>query len=342
MALNRGGKAGKEESDKGFGGRLDYLKLEDGESIVLRFLDDHDAWPYVKQHSFVPTKGAPSDLEGDAAKRWPKTMGSVCRRDKLFRSPDSAVKHDDCFICDSPTMVKSDGKRYFPQVRFWARAVVREPVYVTDEMVAREEAEESDLGVLLGYRDAEMDATTKDEKGNDTTKRVKKIVWVNMAWKNFFGPLQGYADVYKTVLDRDYHVTRVGEKTDTDYNIVPLEKISDFDLYRDKEMKARYEAFAAEAGASEDHLEKKIYEQASDEFYARYFDTTKPFPASKKSDKGKSGKAADDAEEPTAPAAQQAKPEQAPVNQDRLAALKARVMEEGNKPKAAAAPKNVS
>jgi hypothetical protein len=322
MALNRGGKAAEKEAESSSFGKLNYFKLaKPGESMVLRFIDDDTDWIYIRQHPMVATKGRPSDYPKDSS--WPAVMGAVCRKDKSFTDPGSTPHYTDCYICDAPEMVDSKGKKYGRGVRLWARAVVREAVYDGED------------GPILGYRDATHEITTKDASGNETKKTVRKIVLVNMAVKNFFGALQGFADIYHTVLDRDYLITRKGEGTDTDYNIVPLDKIEGFDL-RTPELKAKYEAYAEEADASAAALEKVVLDLASDEFYAKFFDPTKQAPAWK-GKKGEEKSSTSEAATTGAPAAEQAKPEEEAFTTERLAKLKERVTANGN-----GAPKNLN
>lgn len=325
MALNRGGKAAEQEAtQRRTFDRAEYFRLEkSGDSTVIRFIDDSDKWIYVGQHSFVKTKDRPADMKAD--EKWPDAMSAVCRADKAFQDPDSKPYYPDgCYICDH--IVKPDGKKHWPQVRLWARAVLREAVLATAEDVASGKYGDVVEGQRLGYRDAEREI--KDEKTNEV-KRVKKIVVVNMGVKNFFGAMQGYYDVYGTVLDRDYHVTRSGSGTDTDYKIVPLDPIAGHNL-RTPELQARYAKHAADASISEDDLEKMIIDLSSDDYFARFFDPTKQAPkrATKKDSDSAEGSRG-------ASAAEQEKPAEAPIDQSRLAAMKSRVMG-GNHPTAAA------
>lgn len=328
MVLNRGGKAAEQEaSQRRTFNRAEYFKLDKpGDSAVIRFIDDSERWIYIGQHSFVKTKDRPADMKAD--EKWPDAMSAVCRADKAFQDPDSTPYYaDGCYICDH--VVKPDGKKHWPSVRLWARAVLREPVLATAEHVQSGQYGDVVEGQRLGYRDAETDI--KDDKTGEV-KRVKKIVVINMGVKNFFGAMQGYYDVYGTVCDRDYHVTRSGTGTDTDYKIVPLDAIPGHNL-KSPELQAKYAQFAADANISDDDLEKMIIELSSDDYYARFFDPTKKAPAKKsKKDSESESKAG-------APESEQQKPAEAPIDQNRLAAMKDRVMS-GNRPAAAGAPQN--
>lgn len=273
------GKRGAEAYVPAGGGfnRTDFFSLDDGSSAVLRFLTDFEAvrasdgelaggWPAFRQHQNIPTKPKPSDYKGN----WPATMPANCRRDPQF-----ADAYSDCYICDviGPTLqyYKKPGQRYF------ALAVLREAV--------------KEDGRIVGYRDQLKEITIKGKDGEeDRTEKVKAVVVVNMAWKNFFSILNGYASAYGTVLDRDYKVERHGEKLDTTYTIIPLDPTGanldgetvPFDL-RDDRLMVRYLPRAADIGyakASDERLSEVIAERASDDFYARFFDATKAVPAS--------------------------------------------------------------
>lgn len=271
------GKRGAEAYVPGGGGfnRTEFFGLDDGETEVIRLLTDFEAvrasdgelaggWPAFRQHQNIPTKPAPSDYKG----KWPATMPANCRRDPQF-----ADAYSDCYICDviGPMLqyYKKPGQRYF------ALAVLREAV--------------KEDGRIVGYKDKTVEVTIKGKDGEeDRVEKVKAIVVVNMAWKNFFSILNGYASAYGTVLDRDYQITRHGEKLDTTYTVIPLDPIHanldgesvPFDL-RDDRLMVRYLPRAAEIGyakASDERLSEVIAERASDDFYARFFDATKSVP----------------------------------------------------------------
>jgi hypothetical protein len=172
---------------------------------------------------------------------------------------------------------KKPGQRYF------ALAVLREAV--------------KEDGKVLGYKDKTVDVTIKGKDGEeDRVEKQKAVVVVNMAWKNFFSILNGYGSAYGTVLDRDYQIQRQGEKLETTYTIIPLNPITTklddadvpFDLRNDALM-ARYLPKAAEIGyarASDERLIEVIAERASDDFYARFFDTTKTVASSTTTQEG--------------------------------------------------------
>jgi hypothetical protein len=228
------------KASKGNFARTEFFKLEDKGSALVRFITDADEWITVDQHQMIPTKDKPSDYEGN----WPEKMGSVCRKDEAF-------DYGECYICDFLV----DGKKIKrPSGRTWALACIREEV--------RED------GKIAGYRDKTREVVKKIGDKEETVTE-KDIVVVNMAWKNFFSIMKGFAEYYGTVLDRDYHIKRTGDDQSTTYQIVPLDPLimddkgTKFDL-RDPQFASRYE--------TDLDLEKVIAERADDEFYARFFD----------------------------------------------------------------------
>lgn len=314
--------------------KTDWFGLEDKETMILRFLHDHDEWYSVMQHVFTATRPAPPDYPAD--RTWPKQMGAVCRKTKQF----APFFPDGCYICDHMHEVrpnpKTKNKKWFPAVRLWAIAVVREEVRATNAA----EAERYGVGVgqVAGYRDAEIESDEIGEDGKPTGNKVmkKRTVVVNMAWKNFYSPLQGYANVYGTVLDRDYHITRKGSGTDTDYMIVPMNPItrSDgtvLDLRTTMEVvggketgRTRKQAYLEDFSPDPIQL---IEDRLSDDLFDKFFDDRHAYPEFKGGNK-------EDGDKGSAPAAgssQNGAAKEAPSEadqqgvKDRLAAMRARV-----------------
>lgn len=311
--FGRGGAAAKEEAKKAFvRQKTNFLSIDDGEKIILRFIDDSPDWIYVKQH-FAPTKPAPSDAPDELKKNWPKRTGAVCRHDEAF-----AGMYEDCYICDT---LKGDNPRDTRSfLRIWARAVVRKEIIGTQEMVDEGKIEQEDVDTVVGMQD-ELIEVPEFKNGKPTGKNIKQrnVILVNQGMKNFFAALQAAYDVYKTVLDRDFVVTREGSGTDTEYGIIALEPILMSDgktkySMKDPKLAARYEGIV--------DMEKEISDRASDEHYARYFDPTKTvkFKKNKDSDDEASEVAQADEEEYAS-----AQPERPKPNADAIAAMRDKV-----------------
>jgi hypothetical protein len=258
--------------------KVNFLRIKDGESIILRFLEDN--WPSVLQHSFVPTKppypGAPDRVK----ENWPERSGAVCRKTPKFE------RHfpQGCVICDMTGNSDSWNGRYNPSSRLWVRAVERKEVLVETPEEAREYGEE--IGTFLGYTDVEDEVDETDAEGKPTGQKVmrKRIIVINQGPKNFFSTLQGYKSVYKTITDRDYFVTRHGEKTKTDYDIIALDpvrdeagkvwKMTDPEIINGEKtgrtLADAYLEFAPE-------LKDLIASQLDDDHYAKFFDPSMTF-----------------------------------------------------------------
>lgn len=317
VAIPRGGRAAEERlaaekaarKNRAFSSDWEYLSLAApsdgelyGESVVVRWVTDEGDWRETRQHSFVNTKDAPADLpEG---KKWPAKMGGVCRQ-----SPGFDQVYDECYICEAPQYRKEDAKgrlrKPYAGLRMWAVGVVREPVIGTKEMADRGEIQAYEVGSPVGYVDATYDKEIY-ENGEATgkTEKRKKFVVANFGLDNFFNALLGFFNVYGTVLDRDYKITRKGAGTETEYEIAPLdkEKITlngrevPFDL-RNPEIAKDYEIPF--------NLDEIIGNLASDEYYEWFFDTrvesswAKRFPNSKDESEGGSASESEDNEAAT-------------------------------------------
>lgn len=291
MAFKRGGQAAEKaakDAQKNFS-RITYFKLDDGDRMTVRLLDDSPEWIYTKQHSFVDTKGAPEDVTGKDRDSWPVKMGATCRKDECIGA-------DTCYICDQMTNAK--GKPITPATRLWARAVVREEVIGTEKMADDGLITPRMVGRVVGHMDAEHDVEETDHEGKATGNKIrqKKIVLINMGIKNFFGSLQAYFDSYQTVLDRDYRITRSGTGLDSEYRITACDKDPEHDLDANENLRAKYESFAKAQGLSVEDVEKMILDKGSEEFYARFFDPTVKAPPRKKKDEADDKSAAKAAE----------------------------------------------
>jgi hypothetical protein len=279
--FNKGGKSAreavKEQAARSGFRKTNYLRLAEDESAIVRLVDDHEEWIWIHQHSFVPTKGTPPDFKSESGKKWPETMGAVCRKSKTKEGDLVFPEFDgECFICDEMTNPNNKRGKYFPQIRVWARAVLRDEIIGTKAMLARGEIEEYQVGLPVGYQDREVEIEETDVKGESTgkTKKEKEVIVLNQAMSNFFQKFQACAETYGTVLDRDYKITKVGSGKDTDFDIVPLDKIFNDDgkpyTLQDPAVRESYAKIL--------DLEAVIEEQAADNHYDKFFDTRHPFP----------------------------------------------------------------
>lgn len=233
--------------------RTDYLSIEDGKYVNLRMLTDATGWKTVDQHNSVPTRPAPPVAEGQKAMKWPEKMAAVCRMEQGV-----ADLYSDCFICDH---VIIDGKPPKKQQRTWGLAVLRKEVY--------------DNGRMIGLEDE----TEEIEAADGSKKTIPKIVVINQSWSLFWSKFEGHAQMYGTLLDRDYRVTRKGKELNTDYQVAVFDPIMlDDGKGGTERFDLRDEKYAKKYLEAQPDLEKLIIDRTSDEFYAMFFDTRVPQP----------------------------------------------------------------
>jgi hypothetical protein len=256
-----------------FGRSVGYFGIDDGKFLDGRFLSDGVSidhgllrkWITAKQHNRQPTRPAPSNLK--EGQKWPKEMGGVCRHDKAF-----ATMYTDCYICDHYNV--ESGKVNKAKDRTWGLMLVRTPTLDA-------------TGKLVGMEDVLEDVTITED-GKERTIQRPKIVVINQAWSTFWSHYSPYLDMNGTVLDRDYRIFRKGSELDTDYPPAPFDPA----LFTytnaagqpvteplDFRNKAHFDAYTAKYGEGWcPDLGEIVADKASDDFYARFFDPTKPFP----------------------------------------------------------------
>jgi hypothetical protein len=282
----------------------------------------------VNQH-YVPTKPAPADKPAEA--KWPPKMSAVCRH-----TPRRSGKpwFDDCYICEH--MRNNKGEEYSRGVRMWGIAVVRKRVLGTEAMAAEGTIRPEQVGSPIGMTDdlIEVDEIV-DKKLTGNKVYRKHYVVANFGMKNFFSQFVQFArvEVYGTLLDRDYLITRIGKDTDTEYRAAPLDvinkkdedgKIVPFDL-RNPKFAALYEDHGID-------LVKTVKRMMSDEYYARFFDARVAVTWKSKGD---------DDEDNSAPATQAAADTDASgPTQDKLKAMREKIRQEnqGSTPAAVSTP----
>jgi hypothetical protein len=263
MANFRKGTDAAVEASKMGGGskfsKLEFFSIKDAKDPrrVVRFVTDCDDWITTTMHPSQPTRPAPANFKG----KWPARMGAVCRMDSNH-GERTFPEHADCFHCLTPL---PDGKPRAKNERTWALGILR-----TQEV--------NDQGNLVWVDQTKDFTTTKD--GVETTEKVPAFVVFCMAYSNFWTTLEDQYKMRGTVLDRDFWITRKGfTMNDTDYGIVgndPLyidygdgrgSVVYDF---RDETLRAFYDI---------PDLGEYVANQASDDYYDRFFDTRHPQPS---------------------------------------------------------------
>lgn len=250
-----------------FSGRVEYVRLKDQEEAFLRMLTDREEWATLDVHMGVPTKEAPKGFKGS----WPEKMSAVCQNDKTFRlrNPDGSLGdyepgYGHCYIHENMGHVMGQFKKPVSQASpvIFALCVLREPVRDGDK--------------LIGFRDKTEEWEDKDNKKHT----VPAIRTISQKWSNFFGPMNATAVMTGTVCGSDYYIKRDGN----DYNIVPLPEVpghkpgTDSWKVYEESMKLRNISF-----------EDLILNQASPEYYGRFFDPSVKQDDSKGNGKGSAG-----------------------------------------------------
>src|ERR1043165_2670991 len=208
-------------------------------------------------------------------------MNAVCRKARNEGELVFPEFEGKCFICDEMTgNPSSKNGKYYPSLKLWARAIRRDEIIGTAQMVQQGLIEEYDVNKVVGYQDRMIEVQDTDEKGEKVgePRKVPDVVVINMGMKNFFGALQACYEAYGTGLDRDYKITRRGTELNTEYDIVPKEPIFEPNE-KGKQVKFTLENEAVRAPYLDVvDLEAVITEQASDRHYATFFDTTQEIP----------------------------------------------------------------
>ncbi|MGW1436906.1 hypothetical protein ACWD7M_16850 [Streptomyces griseus] len=261
--FRRGGTAAEEaekEANGSYGRReAKFFGLKnDGDQAVVRLLTDHDDWIYVLQHSFIPTKPAPQGAE-----HWPPSMMAVCRKDEVF-----AGHYTDCYLCDNKVK-NTFGNSGSPYVRLWALAVEREVVRGdgTDALGGP-----SHKGLVVGIRDKidEIDELDAEGKPTGVKFRYPRILIINQPMKGFFANLKALYGLHGSVCDRDYEITREGEKKSTNYRMVPIDPLPDV-----APGTPHWQQYQTAIAEREINLDVIVAERAADAYYAKWFDPAK-------------------------------------------------------------------
>lgn len=299
----------------GFGRRYVYLdmlidgsaagKAQGNDRVYLRYLTDYQAvpeeglkygWLTFMTHSAVKTKPKPASWEKD--RKWPERMPAVCRKDSKIakKFPQG------CWIDDNRDNEYKAGKPHPAPARTYALAVLRKPIYGDG---SEELGGARKKGRIVWFEDVMVDVPVLDDEGNlvkegeeVVTESVPQYVVVRQAFKNYFQPLDAMARTYGTALDRDYLVIRDGDDKDTQYTHQPMDPIVIDNDGEQVEFNMLDKALREEMYGDAPSLTKIILDQASTEYYERWFIPTDADDAVKGSTKD----ASDDAPKGKAPA----------------------------------------
>lgn len=250
--------------------RLDNLKWTDGQTHMVRFLNDvvsNNGAPYpavltISTH-WVKTKAKPpAGYRG----KFPPKMPAVCQNDRLFNG-----KLAPCYICDN--YVEEDGKyegeKVMPRKQTWGLAAMREEV---------KDPQTGQAGIATVKKEI-----TVGKEGDQRTLLVPEIRLIQQSWNNFFSPLRNTVRRKGTVLDRDIWVTRTGKgMNDTKYGFEPDDEpweiewpigsgqYQKMDL-RNPDIMAEYYPVEIEGVTIAPNLLQLAIDQASVEYYEKFF-----------------------------------------------------------------------
>ncbi|MCW2929894.1 MAG: hypothetical protein JWM19_856 [Actinomycetia bacterium] len=256
------------------------LPIKDGETHYLRFLTPHTATLGGQCHQYIPTKDKPEGVTWT----WPKAMWAICQNEKMYRLRDEAGNLTDafeegygnCYICRAYKGVKDD-KFGHDKSR---------PTYVVHGLaVVRKAAKSPDGKRITGFSDETVEYRVPEDfpglkdgenfpglKAGDLLQ-VPRIVIAAQRYEPFWHPLAAtaYAPPY-TILDKDYVVTRKGNKDDG-WNVVPLTQTPDT-LAPGKPAWKRYEQALLIMGGGEKpfSLREWFLDNGTSDHYAKFFD----------------------------------------------------------------------
>lgn len=273
LSFSRGGAEAETYSAEHTGpvwARTQYLpSIGKDNTIYIRFITDWTETLNVLTHSGVKTKPKPADLDEDA--KWPASMSASCRNDKGF-----AGMYNGCYICDNK-LPSSFGGTASPRVRVFGLAVLREPVKGTQQMFEDGQIKENQIGRIIAFKTAKRevmipimkDGEPVKEDGKIKTKTVEQpaFVVISKGMKNFWGSLKPFYNEDGTLCDRDYSITQSKEGQDMTFIFRPMSPTEDFQPGTDK-----WDQLIDALHETEQYdLEDIIIEQASDDYFNRFF-----------------------------------------------------------------------
>lgn len=211
------------------GRRFNYFGLEDGESIILRFITDVDEIVTCDFYEYVKTKTKDKD-------------GNLVEGSNSFIVAPDYYADDDTFqgedwVAKYGGKVKEYGATELtdpkPKERTVAIAVEREAVPVENAKGGRPK---------FKYQDKIVEIEYKDKDGNEKKALGRNFILIRKDAKTFWGNIVGYPSEFGTLVDRDYKITRNGKQLATNYATIPVgegDEWEDIEEFR-KTLQARY------------------------------------------------------------------------------------------------------
>lgn len=266
-----------------FSGKVRYLSQDlreaKGAPVYIRVITEHGQWIPVDVHQGVPTKPAPKDFKGG---KWPETMSAVCANDIAFRlrGPDGkildefeppATHYGHCYIHEGMADVRSKfGK------------LIARPVPMVFALVALREPVLDRNGAIVGMRDKTMEF---EGKKGAKAQQVPVIRVASHKWSNFFGPIRSSMVMTDSVCVRDFVVTQDG----TEIDVTPMDQSPDH-----RPGTESWKAYDDALALTSIDLVKFVTDQATPEYYGRFFDPRVTVAAGPEDDDEAAGPAGDE------------------------------------------------
>src|SRR6185437_855043 len=195
MPLRTGAEVAEQDSQSFSSDRLTFLSFKENEEPqIVRFFDDHKAWPVADIHILVSTKPRPANRAEN--QNWPKSMTCTCQNDRGYRIEKDGQPTDEwepekgaCYIHANYGDKKDNfGK---PQSRArtttHARVILRKKV--GDEIVDQMEERELPDGTKL---------------------MLPKIRVIAASYSSIFAPVKASAWQSNTVCNMDFRINKSG------------------------------------------------------------------------------------------------------------------------------------
>jgi hypothetical protein len=217
---------------KGGGGgrRFNYFGLEDGASVIVRFITDEDDILTCDFYEFVEVV-----MDGKTTKQSFIVAPDYYAEDPEWKGEDWVLKYGG--VTENYNTKEKESPK--PKERTVAIAVEREAVPVEGTGGGRPK---------FRYQDKIVDVTIKerDKDGKETGKEItlpgRNFILIRQNAKTFWGNVVGYYGEFGTLVDRDYKITRSGVQLATNYQCIPVgegEEWEDVEVLRTS-IKTRY------------------------------------------------------------------------------------------------------
>lgn len=207
-------------SSRGGGGRrFSYFNLDDGQSIIVRFLTDVDEIVTCDFYEYVKTN------QSDTSTNSFIVAPDYYAEDPSWSGTDWVLKYGG----KTKPWGSDELEDPKPKERTVAIAVEREAIAVDNNGSGRPK---------FKYQDKIIEVEDKDGKKH----KGRNFIVIRKDAKTFWGGVVGYYGEFGTLVDRDYKITRNGAKLATTFATIPVgpaEDWEDIEVFR-RELHTRY------------------------------------------------------------------------------------------------------